>query len=144
MYTNVYNKTQVTYTFVYKGRSFMMSNEGDMGHHKDRHHRGDGHKHKDHKHGAKTFRRGRALAFLELLNTKRSTLKQQLITPELQSINPILVGELKAIEMVISEFIQVFELHEVEELEFNNQKETSSFRSSESPENGVNESNDKV
>lgn len=121
-----------------------MRNEGNMGHHKDRHHRGDGHKHKDHKHGAKTFRRGRALAFLEMLNTKRSTLKQQLITPELQSINPILVGELKAIEMVISEFVQVFELHEVEELEVNNQKGTSSFPSSESPESGMKESTDKV
>jgi hypothetical protein len=115
-----------------------------MGHHKDRHHRGDGHKHKDHKHGAKTFRRGRAIAFLEMLNLKRSTLKQQLITPELQSINTILVGELKAIDMVISEFVQLFELHEVEELEVNNKKETSSTPSSESLENGVNESNDKV
>jgi hypothetical protein len=121
-----------------------MRNEGNMGHHKDRHHRGDGHKHKDHKHGAKTFRRGRAIAFLEMLNLKRSTLKQQLITPELQSINTILVGELKAIDLVINEFVQLFELHEVEELEFNNQKETSSIPSSESPENGFNESNDKL
>jgi hypothetical protein len=121
-----------------------MRNEGNIGHPKDRHHRGDGHKHKDHKHGAKTFRRGRAIAFLEMLNLKRSTLKQQLSTPELQSINKILVGELKAIEMVISEFVQLFELHEVEEPEVNKQKEKSSIPSLKSPENGVNESNDKV
>jgi hypothetical protein len=123
-----------------------MRNEGNMGHHKDRHHRGDGdgHKHKDHEHGAKTFRRGRAIAFLEMLNLKRSTLKQQLITPELQSINTILVGELKAIDLVINEFVQLFELHEVEELEVSNQKETLKSPSSESLDNGVNESNDKL
>jgi len=119
-----------------------MRDEGSMGHHNDRHHRGDGHKHKDHKHGAKTFRRGRAIAFLEMLNLKRSTLKQQLNTPELQSIHTILVGELKAIEMVISEFVQLFELHEVDELEGDNQKETSSSPASESLDNEVNKSSD--
>ena len=71
------------------------------------------------KRGAKTFRRGRAIAFLERLNTRKETLKKQLETPELQTIHPHLVGELKAVEMVIDEFIQLFELHEVEE----NQKE---------------------
>lgn len=35
--------------------------------------------------------RGRAIAFLEMMYLKRSTLKQQLETAELQSINPILV-----------------------------------------------------
>lgn len=81
-----------------------------------RHHREDAEKHKEHHHqrGAKTFRRGRAITFLEKMNLKRSTLKKQLETPELQSINPILVGELKAIDMVISEFVQLFELHEFE------------------------------
>lgn len=116
---------------------------------KDRHNRSDGHKHKDHKHkdhkhGAKTFRRGRAIDFLEMLNVKRSTLKQQLTTPELQSINPIIVGELKAIENVISEFVQLFELHEAEELEVNEQKETLSIPSSESLDRGVKDSSDKV
>jgi len=67
------------------------------------------------KKGAKTFRRGRAIAFLERLNTRRDTLKKQLETPELQTIHPHLVGELKAVEMVIDEFVQLFELHEVEE-----------------------------
>lgn len=85
---------------------------------KEGHHRGERHKGKDHSghRGAKTFRRGRAIAFLEMMNLKRSTLKQQLETPELQSINPILVGELKAIDMVINEFIQLFEIHESEVL----------------------------
>lgn len=60
--------------------------------------------------GAKTFRRKRALSFLENLETKRETLKSQLETPELQSINQLLVGELKATETIISEFVQAFEL----------------------------------
>ncbi|MDN7240721.1 hypothetical protein QWY14_02920 [Planococcus sp. N028] len=62
--------------------------------------------------GAKTFRRGRAIAFLEKLEQRRSTLKRQLETPELQSINPILVGELKATETIIDEFVLLFELNE--------------------------------
>lgn len=65
--------------------------------------------------GAKTFRRGRALAFYEMMNTKSISLKKQLETPELQSINPILVGELKAIEALMDEFANLFELVEVEE-----------------------------
>jgi len=76
--------------------------------HKGRHRRGED----THNRGAKTFRRGRAISFLERLEVKRDTLKKQLETPELQSINPILVGELKAIEMIIDEYIQVFDLHE--------------------------------
>ena len=68
-----------------------------------------------HKHGAKTFRRGRAITFLERMDHRRSILKKQLETPELQSIDPILVGELKAIDMVIEEFVHVFELHEYQE-----------------------------
>ncbi|MEB6548342.1 hypothetical protein MXL46_04355 [Heyndrickxia sporothermodurans] len=93
---------------------------------KERHHRGDVHKRRDHhmhgRGGAKTFRRGRAIAFLETLNLKRATLKQQLETPELQTINPILVGELKAVETVINEFVQLFELHEFEEMEAENKQ----------------------
>lgn len=64
--------------------------------------------------GAKTFRRGRAIAFLEQLETKRDTLKKQLTTPELQSINLQIVGELKATETIIEEFIKIFELQEGE------------------------------
>ncbi|MFD1852223.1 hypothetical protein D8M05_10455 [Oceanobacillus bengalensis] len=47
---------------------------------------------------------GRAITFLERMNLRRSTLRKQLETPELQSIHPILVGEQKAVEMVIDEF----------------------------------------
>lgn len=65
--------------------------------------------------GAKTFRRGRALAFYNMMNMKSNALKKQLKTPELQSINPILVGELKAVETLMEEFAQLFELFEVEE-----------------------------
>lgn len=67
------------------------------------------------KHGAKTFRRGRALAFYDMMNMKSNALKKQLETPELQSINPILVGELKAVGTLMEEFAQLFELYEVEE-----------------------------
>ncbi|RXI96200.1 hypothetical protein DS745_20880 [Anaerobacillus alkaliphilus] len=64
--------------------------------------------------GPKTFRRGRAIAILETLNLKRSTIKQQLEQPEFQSIQQILVGELKALDMVINEFTQLFEIQENE------------------------------
>ena len=76
------------------------------GRHRGRRHGGGG--------GPKTFRRGRAITFLERMNLKRSTIKQQLEQPEFQSIHPILVGELKAIDMVINEFIQLFEIDEDE------------------------------
>lgn len=75
------------------------------------HPRRGGHGRREHHKGAKTFRRGRAIEFLDRMNNRRAVLKQQLETPELQSINPILVGELKAIETVIAEFTQLFELH---------------------------------
>lgn len=83
---------------------------------KEGHHRGERHKGRggSHERGAKTFRRGRAIAFLERLTLKRLTIMQQLEKPEFQSIQPILVGELKAIDMVISEFTQLFEIHENE------------------------------
>ncbi|GMA62938.1 hypothetical protein NZD89_24255 [Alicyclobacillus fastidiosus] len=76
-----------------------------------------GHKGEHHKHGggAQTFRRGRALAFVESLNVKRMTLLQQLEQPELQEIHPIIRGELKAIDMVRNEFIAMFELYELDE-----------------------------
>ncbi|KKB37798.1 hypothetical protein [Bacillus thermotolerans] len=95
-----------------------MRSERHRGHRENRDEEGDVHQQRDHhsrRRGAKTFRRGRAIAFLERMNLKRSTLKKQLETPELQSIHPVLVGELKAIDMVISEFVQLFELHEFEE-----------------------------
>ena len=64
--------------------------------------------------GAKTFRRGRALAFLEGMKLKRSTIQQQLDKPEFEPIQQVLLGELKAIDMVISEFTQLFEIHQDE------------------------------
>lgn len=83
---------------------------GDNRHHGDHLHKQK--EHHGHPRGAKTFRRGRAITFLERMDLKRSTIKKQLEMPELQTINPILVGELKAIDMVIDEFVQLFELYE--------------------------------
>ena len=62
--------------------------------------------------GAKTFRRARALTFLQKLQVQRDMLKKQLGTPELQAINPMIAGELKAVEMMMAEFIVTFELQE--------------------------------
>ncbi|WP_091225065.1 hypothetical protein [Paenibacillus sp. BC26] len=75
------------------------------GRHRGRHH---------HHHGAQTFRRGRALEFLARLNVKRSTLKQQLDAPEFQEIRPVILGELKAIEQIINEYTEHFEIREAE------------------------------
>ncbi|MEF2965709.1 hypothetical protein V3851_07700 [Paenibacillus sp. M1] len=78
---------------------------------------GRGRQHEDHgkKHfqSAQTFRRGRAIAFLERLNIKRTTLLAQLNQPEYEAIKPVISGELKATDAIIREFIHVFELHEV-------------------------------
>ncbi|WP_410768881.1 hypothetical protein [Fontibacillus sp. BL9] len=61
---------------------------------------------------AQTFRRGRAIAFLERLNIKRSTLQKQLEQPEYESIKQVISGELKATDAIIQEFIHTFELRE--------------------------------
>lgn len=87
------------------------------------------HKRKDHpshKPGPKTFRRGRAIAFFEMMQLRRLTLIQQLDAPEFQSINQILIGELKALDLVISEFSQLFEIHQSGTMEAlkNNREET--------------------
>ncbi|MCY7770067.1 hypothetical protein [Bacillus haynesii] len=100
------------------------------------HHRGGRHKGKgelEHR-GPKTFRRGRAIAFLDMMNLKRSTIKQQLEQPEFQSIQPILVGELKAIDMVINEFSQLFEIHESEMTENNEETLESHHEKGDEPE----------
>lgn len=60
--------------------------------------------------GAKTFRRGRALEFLSVLEVKRTTLRGQVEAPEYQEIKPVLLGELKAVEMIIEEYTRHFEL----------------------------------
>lgn len=84
---------------------------------KERHHHG-GHCHeKGHEfqpRGAKTFRRGRAIAFLEMMQVKRTTVKRQLEEPEFESIRQILTGELKAMDMIMDEFIRLFDIHESE------------------------------
>lgn len=68
-----------------------------------------------HRKGAQTFRRGRAVMFYQQLETKRETLRRQLEAPEMESIRPVLIGELKAIEMVIEEFKVAFKLDEQEQ-----------------------------
>lgn len=97
--------------------------EGRHGHHRglQGHHghgegreRGEGRGHGEHRHmkSAQTFRRGRAVSFLEKLQLRRSTLAQQLQQPEFESIKPVISGELKAVDAIIQEFIYTFELHE--------------------------------
>lgn len=65
------------------------------------------------KKGAQTFRRGRALEFYRQLTTKRDTLKNQLEATELQSIHPIIAGELKATETIMNDFALLFQLDEL-------------------------------
>jgi len=121
-----------------KMRSEKMKEIREEGHHRGGRHRGrDG----SHQRGPKTFRRGRAIAFLEMMNLKRATIKQQLEQPEFQSIQPILLGELKAIDMVINEFSQLFEIHESETLDTpDNQQDVKSINHDEEG-NNVNENN---
>ena len=77
-----------------------MKNEEFTEYKKERRPYGDGDKRKEHSHrrGAKTFRRGRAIAFLELMKLKRSTIKQQLDEPELFLHNKII----KALRRIIT------------------------------------------
>ncbi|WP_040950921.1 hypothetical protein [Gorillibacterium massiliense] len=82
--------------------------------------KGEGHRGRHHQ-GAQTFRRGRALEFLERLNGKRATLKQQLEAPEFTDIKPVLLGELKAVESIIDEYTRHFEIREREDSQTNNQ-----------------------
>jgi len=71
-----------------------------------------GHRRRE-KQGAKTFRRGRALAFYEKLIVRRDTLKKQLESEELQSIQQVIAGELKATEAIMDDFKATFELDEI-------------------------------
>ncbi|MFC5449453.1 hypothetical protein [Paenibacillus aestuarii] len=94
---------------------------GHRGHGEHREHRrhdkADKHKFKEGSEqrfqSAQTFRRGRAIAFLEKLNVKRSTLQQQLYQPEFEAIKQVISGELKAVDTIIQEFIYTFELREL-------------------------------
>lgn len=63
--------------------------------------------------GPQTFRRGRAIEFLNRLETKKSTLMHQLEQLELASIREVISGELKAVESIIDEFMQVFDFQEI-------------------------------
>jgi len=108
MYTTVYKKRGVTM------REGKFKERDKEGHRRGGHHRG--HERSEHR-GAKTFRRGKAIAFLEMMTLKRSTIKQQLDKSEFQSINQILIGELKAIDLLINEFTGLFEIHEDETTE---------------------------
>jgi len=87
--------------------------EGHPGHHRGRH----GHHAALHHGGPQTFRRGRALQFLEFLDVRRSTLLRQLEQPEFAEIRAILTGELKAVESIRDEFIAMFELWPIAEQE---------------------------
>ncbi|GLX68188.1 hypothetical protein [Paenibacillus glycanilyticus] len=90
--------------------------------HRGRHHREDCRNRDGGK--AQTFRRGRAIAFLEKLTVTRATLQRQLNDPSFDAIKPVISGELKATEAIMEEFIRVFQLHELPE-EDNSSEETS-------------------
>lgn len=111
------------------------------GHHRGRRHKGkEGMKHR----GPKTFRRGRAISFLERMICKRSTILQQLEKPEFQSIHQVLIGELKAIDMVIAEFTQLFEIQEsdlVEVSEEQSEEVEKAIENHEAKGNELNETN---
>jgi len=115
-----------------------MRNKEFEGHRESRRHHGDRGKEHAHHRGAKTFRRGRAIAFLERLKVKRATIMEQLEKPEFQSIQQVLVGELKATDMVMNEFIQLFEIEESEVSRIENKKkenlDDSAIRGKNSPQ----------
>ena len=62
---------------------------------------------------AQTFRRARALQFLQQLKQKEETLLKQLAAPELQTAKPVISGELKATQAIIAEYTSLFELYEI-------------------------------
>ena len=64
--------------------------------------------------GAQTFRRGRAIEFYKQLESKNETLKLQLESKELESIHPIIAGELKAVQAIMAEFKVAFGLTDEE------------------------------
>ncbi|MBD8038121.1 2-keto-3-deoxygluconate kinase [Solibacillus sp. A46] len=63
--------------------------------------------------GAQTFRRGRAIVFYRQLESKRATLINQLESKELQTIHPVIAGELKATEAIMNDFLELFQLNEI-------------------------------
>ncbi len=63
--------------------------------------------------GAQTFRRTKILSFLERLYVRKVTLQKQLGQEEYKDIEQQIKGELKALETVINELTQEFDLHEI-------------------------------
>lgn len=63
---------------------------------------------------AKTFRRKRALSFLEMLYVKQDVLKSQLKQGEFVESRGIIEGELKAVNQIIEEFKVVFQVEQSE------------------------------
>lgn len=43
---------------------------------------------------------------------KRDTLKRQVNDPDFEAIRQVVSGELKAVDQIIQEYIQAFDLHE--------------------------------
>src|SRR4030095_8652444 len=112
------------YTNVYIKKEGIIMRDGHKGKHGHRDHG----EHRDHRHmnkhgmkdsldyplkSAQTFRRGKALAFLDKLNINRATLQRQLKEPEFEAIKQVISGELKATEAIIEEFIHMFHIHEI-------------------------------
>ncbi|MBM7608477.1 hypothetical protein JOD29_001722 [Lysinibacillus composti] len=73
-----------------------MRREGHSGHHKHHEGRHRGEYDEVKAEGAKTFRRKRAVMFLEHLETKQAVLKKQLTTSELQAAKRIVAGGFKS------------------------------------------------
>lgn len=111
----------------------------EMGERKEHqgHRHGHGHRHGTREHpdhhprSAQTFRRGRAVAFLDILAVKRDTLQRQLNDPNLDSIKQVISGEFKATDAIIQEFIHVFQLYDV-------QDEPAAASAGEAPDDGLN------
>ncbi|QHW32039.1 hypothetical protein GZH47_15290 [Paenibacillus rhizovicinus] len=98
-----------------RGRSGRGHRHGEHGGHGKHGGRG-GHRGRDgHHSAAQTFRRGRALAFLEELRIKRDVLRAQMNDPDMGIIKEVVSGELKAVDEIITRFMHTFELHETNE-----------------------------
>lgn len=140
----MYTIMNITYCIhLYTKGAIILRNEIEKDFMKEGHHRGRRHKGKEGaKHrGAKTFRRGRAISFLERMICKRSTIQQQLEKPEFQSIHQVLIGELKAIDMVIAEFTQLFEIQESDLTEVSSEKNEEAAEDHKAKGEEVNETN---
>ena len=57
---------------------------------------------------SETFRLGKIAGFVQRLETRRSVLHLQLDEPEFQSIRDVIIGQLKALDLVIQELKEEF------------------------------------